>query len=113
MFGLTGLIFVPALIAFVVGSFKFKQPVDLVFAADAVRFRFPFRAWQARPVSDLERIYLEPVQARLRWGVRVTYYTLVLRFVGGPSLRIGQDRAWQFGYSPDRLHAAIGQLYRL
>jgi hypothetical protein len=113
MFGLAGLIFIPAIIAFVVGSFQVKQPIELIFTADEVRFRLPFKTWQAWPASDLERIYLEPVQAHLRHGSRVTLYVLVLQFANGPPLRIGLDRARQFSSSPERLHGILSRLYCL
>jgi hypothetical protein len=113
MFGLAGLIFIPATIAFVVGSFQVKQPIELIFTANEVRFRLPFKAWQAWPASDLERIYLEPVQAHLRHGSRITLYVLVLQFANGPPLRIGLDRARQFSSSPERLHGILSRLYCL
>jgi hypothetical protein len=118
LFVIVSIVFVPAIALFIVGSFKLKQPSELVFEEDKIRFRFPFQGWRGREAGELERVYLDPVHRTVSArhegvgvSVETTHYTLVLRFEDGFELWIDLDRALQFGSSPERLHAVLSRLY--
>ena len=118
LFFIMSAVFIPAIVLFVVGSFKLKQPSALVLTEDEIRFRFPFQGWRVREADELERVYLDPVHrtvsARYEGAavsVEMTHYTLVLRFEDGLELWIDLDRALQFGTSPERLHLVLSRLY--
>jgi hypothetical protein len=118
LFSIMSAVFIPAIVLFIVGSFKLRQPSALVFTEDEIRFRFPFQGWRAREAGELERVYLDPVHRTVNAryegaavSVEMTHYTLVLRFEDGLELWIDLDRALQFGSSPERLHEALSRLW--
>jgi len=120
LFSIMSAVFIPAIVLFIVGSFKLKQPSAFVFTEDEIRFRFPFQGWRAREAGELKSVYLDPahrtVSARYEGAavsVEMTHYTLVLRFEDGLELWIDLDRALQFGSSPERLHGVLSRLYPL
>lgn len=100
------------------GPFGIKQPNALELRPDEIRYRFPRGAWQTRPARDLQRVVLEsePVMVRARAAgalieERVMVYRIVLVFVDGEQLTIDQERAVQFGESPERLYQLLKRLY--
>ncbi|MBN1976838.1 MAG: hypothetical protein JW918_05505 [Anaerolineae bacterium] len=118
LFSIMSAVFIPAIVLFIVGSFKLRQPSALVFTKDEIRFRFPFQGWRTREAGELERVYLDPVHRAVTArhegvavSVEMTHYALVLRFEDGLELWIDLDRALQFGSSPERLHGALTCLY--
>jgi len=120
LFAIVSLVFVPAIVLFIVGSFKLKQPSELVFTEDEICFRFPFQGWRVREAGELKSVYLDPVHRTVSArhegvavSVEMTRYTVVLRFEDGLELWIDMDRALQFGSSPERMHGALSRLYRL
>jgi hypothetical protein len=120
LFSIMSAVFIPAIVLFIVESFKLKQPSALVFTEDEIRFRFPFQGWRTREAGELDSVYLDPVHrtvsARYEGAavsVEMTHYTVVLCFEDGLELWIDLDRALQFGSSPERVHATISRLYGL
>jgi hypothetical protein len=120
LFSIMSAVFIPSIVLFIVGSFKLKQPSELVFTEDEIRFHFPFQSWRTREAGELDSVYLDPVHrtvsARYEGAavsVEMTHYTVVLCFEDGLELWIDLDRALQFGSSPERVHATISRLYGL
>jgi hypothetical protein len=134
LFALTSLLFVPAILLVVrglrthVGPFGVEQPVALQLFRDRLRYRFPRRplgrasrrgdVWHERPARDLQHAALEPVpfsaQARVAGALasrRTTRYVVRLTFEDGAQWVVGQERAAQWGQTPEQLHAIIEQLY--
>lgn len=113
--------FVPALIIVIrglttkYGPFKMEQPVAWEFYRDRIHYRLPRGDWQERPASALLRVTLRPRIATARGGrgikQEVTLYMLILEFADADPLVIDQERAVQFGQTPERLHMLIGDLY--
>jgi hypothetical protein len=112
-FLLISTIFLPALIFIVrsfftkYGPFEIKQPGALELYQDKIRYRFPRGSWQERPARDLECIILKPLTKQ-----GTPRYALVLEFAGDKRLIIGQERAAQFGESPEQMRLIIERLYR-
>jgi len=126
VFLLVSTLFLPALIFIMrsfftkYGPFKIEQPVAWELYRDKIRYRFPRGPWQERGARDLQRVTLEPlpftVRARASGFIikqNMMRYMLVLEFVGDKRLVIDQERAAQFGESPERLHVMINQLYEI
>jgi hypothetical protein len=118
LFSIMSAVFIPAMVLFIVGSFKLKQPSALVFTKDEIRFRIPFQGWQAREAGELKSVYLDPVHRTVSArhegvavSVEMTHYALMLQFDDGLELCIDLDRALQFGSSPERLHLVLNRLY--
>jgi hypothetical protein len=134
LFVLTSLLFVPAILLVVqrlrthVGPFGIAQPVALHLFRDRLRYRFPRRplgraprrgdVWHERPARDLQHAALAPVpfsaQARVAGALasrRTTRYVVRLTFADGAQWVVGQERAAQWGQTPEQLHAILGQLY--
>lgn len=100
------------------GPFKIEQPVAWELYPDRIRYRFPRGRWHEHPARDLRSVTPKPLSltARVRVdGVRVqqdvTHHVLLLEFTGGKRLCVGQERAFQFGESPERLHEIVKRLY--
>jgi Leucine-rich repeat (LRR) protein len=128
-FLLVSTIFLPALIFIIrsfftkYGPFEIKQPAALELYRGKIRYRFPRGPWQERPACDLQSMALTPLPFAVRaradsaTGSRtiveqeVTRHMLVLEFVDAERLVIDQERAAQFGESPERLHMMFKQLY--
>ncbi len=120
-FLMIGVFFVPALIIVIrglttrYGPFKMEQPVAWEFYRGHIRYRLPRSDWQERSARDLQRVTLRPRTATARGGrgieQQVTLYMLVLEFTSANPLVIDQERAVQFGQTPEQLHAMIGELY--
>jgi hypothetical protein len=118
--GLVSLIFLPVIAIFVVGWFKPRQPSELRLTVDEVRFRYLLGSWQIWAGDELSSIELQPMHLPVWgsrpvriWGTRggTIVYPLSLHFSGQRRLLIDQDRAWQFGYSPERLFDVLRRLY--
>lgn len=118
--GLASLIFLPVIAIFVVGWFKPRQPSELQLTAGEIRFRYPLGSWQTWAGDELSSIELQPMNLPVLvsrpvrvWGIRggTIVYPLSLHFAGQRRLLIDQDRAWQFGYSPERLFDILRRLY--
>jgi hypothetical protein len=95
-----------------------RQPYKLVLTEDVIRFRYPLRDWRAWAVRDLRHITLRPVSQQVAYRTRrgrgwrtVTRYNLVLTFSEGRTLAISEERALQFGMSPQDLHVLFQRLY--
>ncbi len=119
-FLMVSLIFVPALIVVLhslltkYGPFKIAQPVAWQFYQQRICYRLPRSHWQERPASDLRHILLYPRVHQVRaQGIEqpVTLYMLILEFNDGAQLVIDQERATQFGQTPERLWAMLMELY--
>jgi hypothetical protein len=113
-----GLVFVPVIALFVIGTVKPKQPSRWAFTENEIRYRFPFQGWRTREAGELTRLYLDPVHKTVSArhegvavSVEMTHYALMLQFDDGLELCIDLDRALQFGSSPERLHLALNHLY--
>lgn len=124
-FLLVSVLFVPALIFILrsfftpYGPFRLEQPSALELYRDRVRYRFPRSSWQERPARDLRRVEVQPlpftVRARAEGAIieqPMTRYMLVLEFTGAARLVIDQERAAQFGETPERLRALCEELYQ-
>ncbi|MEJ5308421.1 MAG: leucine-rich repeat domain-containing protein [Anaerolineae bacterium] len=120
-FALISVVFLPALIIVLralttrYGPFKMEQPIAWEFHRERIRYRFPRGGWQEQPARALQRVTLRPRTVTVRSGrgieQEVTLYMLVLEFADATLLVIDQERAVQFGQTPERLHALIGELY--
>jgi len=119
-FFMVSLIFIPALIIVIhglttrYGPFKTAQPVAWQFYRERIRYRLPRSSWHERAAGDLRHVGLHPRVSYVRaQGIEqpVTLYMLVLEFNDGAQLVIDQERAVQFGQTPERLHAILAQLY--
>ena len=113
-----GLVFIPVIALFVIGTIKPKQPSRWMFTEGEVRYRFPFQGWRTREAGELTRVYLDPVHRTVSArhegvavSVETTHYALMLQFDDGLELCIDLDRALQFGSSPERLHMVLSRLY--
>ncbi len=101
------------------GPFKIKQPSLIELYRDKIRYRFPRGGWRERPATALRQAQLSPLPTKVRVRVQgggvieqtVTLYFLTLAFDDGEQLIIGQERATQFGVSPEQLHVILKQLY--
>jgi hypothetical protein len=120
LFSVMSAVFVPAILLFIIGSVKPKQPSQYVFTKDEIRYRLPFQGWRVREVGELECARLDPVHRTVSArhegvavSVEMTQYALLLCFEDGLELRIDLDRALQFGSSPERMHGTICRLYGL
>jgi len=120
-FLLISVVFLPALILVLRSFFtrygpgKMLQPSAMELYLDQIRYRFPRSSWQERPAADLQRVALEslPVTVMVdKIEQEVTRYMLVLEFSGGDRLVIEQERAAQFGKTPEQLRAVFKKVYR-
>lgn len=123
-FLLVSLLFVPAIV-FVVrslftpyGPYKIERPVAWELYPDRLRYRFPRGPWHGRPAGALLSATLKPMSMKARARVDrvlvqqpITVYLLLLEFAGGRQLCVDQERAYQFGETPERLHAILQHLY--
>jgi len=120
-FAMISVVFLPALIIVIrglttrYGLLKMEQPVAWEFYRERIRYRLPRGDWQERPARELLRVTLRPRTATARGGrgieQEVTLYMLVLEFANADPLVIDQERAVQFGQTPEQLHALLTQLY--
>lgn len=120
-FALISVVFLPALIVVLralttrYGPFKMEQPIAWEFYRERIRYRFPRGGWQERSARALQRMTLQPLPTSVRGGrgieITVTLHMLVLEFAEADPLVIDQERAVQFGQTPERLHALLTQLY--
>jgi len=120
-FAMISVIFLPALIIVIrglvtmYGPFNMEQPAAWEFYRDRIRYRLPRGDWREQSAGALQSVTLRPrtVTARGGRGIEqeVTLYMLVLEFANAGALVIDQERAVQFGQTPERLHALLTQLY--
>ncbi|HOT93329.1 MAG TPA: leucine-rich repeat domain-containing protein [Anaerolineae bacterium] len=122
LFLMVSVIFVPALIIVIhglvtkYGPFRMEQPIAWQFYRDRIRYRLPRSDWYERSAGDLQGVFLHPQVSYVRaQGIEqpVTLYMLVIEFNDGVRLVIDQERASQFGQTPERLYTLIRGLYRL
>lgn len=99
-------------------TFRPRQPYKLVLSVEAIRFRPPLGPWHSRPASELQEIDLrtKTVPGFRSRGRRYTPTTInkqmvVLRFSGGHTLTIDENRIKQFGLTPPALWALLQSLY--
>jgi hypothetical protein len=123
-FLLVSTFFLPALIFIVrsifteYGPFETKQPGALELYQDKIRYRFPRSLWHEYPARDLRRVTLQSLPFTVRTRAagaiieqQMTRYMLFLEFADDVRLVIDQERAVQFGQTPERLYAMLTQLY--
>ncbi len=120
MFGMISIFFLPALIIVVhglltpYGPYKTKQPSALELTPRELRYHFPRGPWYTRSASAVQRIWLElaPVNTQVD-GVSITmpHHLLFIEFSDGERLVINQERARQFGTSPEQLYVVFNTLY--
>jgi hypothetical protein len=119
MGGLTGALFIPAILLGITVTISVREPSTLVLAEDEIRWRRPFAPWQSRQTKQVARIELEPIQRRTRVrheGVVVTgqytSYKLHIHFQDGEQIAIGQTRARQWHVTPERLREMLREVYQ-
>ena len=85
---------------------------------DRIRYRLPRGPWQEHSTRDLRHVTITPLPVNVRAHTdgavveqKVTRYMLVLEFTGGNRLVIDQERAAQFGETPERLYVMMKELY--
>ncbi len=108
-----------ALLAFS-SVFHPRQPYKLALTEDEIHFRYPLSGWRTWPVRALRHIALRPRSqtvfyrtggSRTSKARTVTRYHVALMFSEGRELSINEERALQFGMSPQDLHVLFQRLY--
>lgn len=95
-----------------------RQPLKLILEEGAVRFRYPlssWREWSAEEIVGLEMRSVTKRRYRASGGsytpINVTHQEVALEFRGGRTLTISQDRAKQFGLSPELVYQTFWEVY--
>lgn len=90
--------------------FRIDEPVAVSFEDTEIEVHFLFWRSKARLVSQLRQVQF--ISERKRHdSVVYTTTRIVLRFANEEKVTIGTDRAWAFGYSPERLYFTLKHLY--
>jgi len=117
IFLLTSFLFIPAIILFISGSIKRKQPCKLILKSDSIQFLFPFnRNIYEKQVNELKGIFLNHRSNLMSFkGFNFTTYDyeLVLNFKPDQKIVIDQERARQFGFSIVYLYWLLLKLYKI
>ncbi len=108
-FGLVSLIFIPLLVLVGIKSFGKKALIKIVLYQDRIQFHHSGGKIKTYLASDLEKVWLRPVQANIRssyGGLRVrgttTNYALMLRFASElEDIEIDANRLTTFKITPE------------
>ena len=115
--GLTAVLFLALLLA--AARPRLKQiPRELIFTAQEIQLHPLWGPPQLYKADQIQSIMIEEQitsarSVRMAWiKMRVVLHPIVIKFRDGQQVTIEEGRAWQVGYSPERLLATLRQLYK-